>query len=1189
MDRSNLDQTEPLGQDVQVRDAVSAGDQVGLTSPSFLGLLGMQFLTATNDNIFRWLVVGIGKQYVEESNVRYVLTAGMISFVLPYLLLAAPSGYLADRFSKRSVIVACKFAEIVLMGLALLAIWAGSFYGIFVVLALMGAQSCLFSPARMGAIPEMLRADCISAANGCMGLATVLATVVGAAVGNVLSDYTEPLGQNRLWLSAVILIGIAIIGWGLSLLLLRFPAADRSRRFPWNPVPQVLADFRTLSVDRALLRVALGSMFFWSLGSLANMNIDQYVFENRAAGGEASQSQVAPLLACLAVGVGLGSLLAGVWSAGRVELGLLPLGGAILSLGSVLLFFVDGDLIRPDAPVTLSYLTACGFLGLVGIGAGMFDVPLQSYLQHRSPAESRGSILAASNFLTFAGILVASGIFCLLRVPVGEEARPLFSSRQIFLLAGLTTIPVCVYIVWLIPQASIRFIFWLASRTIYRTRVVGAEHLPETGGALLVPNHIAYVDAMLLVLASSRPIRVVAWAGNFENWLAKSLGKLFGVILVNPNKPKSIVAALKEAREAVVAGELVCIFPEGGISRSGQLLAFRPGMMRILEGTGIPVIPVYIDELWGSIFSFSGGRFFWKMPQRIPYPLSIHFGKPMQAPQDVHAVRQAVQELGADAAGQRGHGPCPLVSDFIRMCKRRKWGWKVADSIGTRLTGGQLLMRSLILRSLLRKHVLGADEQYVGVLLPPSAGGFVVNMALALDRRISANLNYTNSTTTLNACIAHAGVKHVLTSRKFMEKMNFELDSNVVYLEDLAPKVSLVNKLMGVIGSYVVPGGWLASSLGVSQIPGDEIMTVIFTSGSTGVPKGVLLTHRNIATNVTAIDQIVRLNSSDVIVGILPFFHSFGYSITMWSVAGLDISGVYHFNPLDAKIVGKLCKENKGTVLLSTPTFLRGFIRRVESDEFATLDVVVTGAEKLPPDICDAFEAKFKVRPVEGYGTTELSPLVSVNVPPTRSSNINQVDRKEGTVGRPIPGVSAKITDLDTGAELPVETPGMLWIKGPNVMKGYLGREDLTREVIVDGWYKTGDVALIDRDGFIRITGRVSRFSKIAGEMVPHIQVEEEINRLLGAADDGEIKAAVTAVPDSKKGERLVVIHLPMLTTPQQIVQGLIDAKLPNLFVPSPDSFIETDKVPILGTGKLDLKAIHDLAEKRFCQPPANS
>lgn len=1165
--------------------STSSGSQVGLRSVSFLGLLGMQFLTATNDNIFRWLVVGIGKQYVEPANVRYVLTAGMISFVMPYLLLAAPSGYLADRYAKRSVIVICKFAEIVLMVLALSAIWAGSFYGIFVVLALMGAQSCLFSPARMGAIPEMLRPECISAANGLMGLATVLATVVGAAVGNVLTDYTRPLGQERLWLSAAILIGVAIVGWLLSLLLLKGSAADSSRRFPWNPLPQVLADFRILASNRAMLRVALGSMFFWSLGSLANMNIDQYVFEGRAAEGEFAQTQVAPLLACLAIGVGLGSVLAGIWSAGRVELGLLPLGGMLLAAGSALLFFVDGDLISTESKITASYLIACGFLGLVGVGAGMFDVPLQSYLQHRSPPEARGSILAASNFLTFTGILLSSGIFCALRMPVGEDAEPLFSSRQIFLLAGIVTVPVCAYIVWLIPQATIRFVVWLATHTIYRIRVHGGENLPETGGALLVPNHVSYVDATMLLVASSRPIRVIAWAGNFENWFLKSLGKLFGVILVNPAKPKSIVSALKEAREAVLAGDLVCIFPEGGISRSGQLLAFRPGMMRILEGTGIPAIPVFIDQLWGSIFSFAGGRFFWKWPQRIPYPLSIHFGKPMPSPDDVHRVRQAVQELGAMAVQQRSGGPCPLVSDFVRMCKRRKWSRKIADSTGAELTGGQLLMRTLIVRQLLRKHVLAPQEQYVGVLLPPSAGGFVVNMALAVDRRISANLNYTNTAATLNACIAHAGIKHVITSRKFMEKMNFALDANLIYLEDLAPKVSLIDKLCSALASYLMPGAWLASSLGLNQIPGDEVMTVIFTSGSTGVPKGVMLMHGNVASNVTAIDQVVRLNARDTLIGILPFFHSFGYTVTMWSVAGLDVAGVYHFNPLDAKIVGKLCKKYAGTVLLSTPTFLRGFIRRVEADEFATLDVVVAGAEKLPTDICDAFEAKFKVRPVEGYGTTELSPLVAVNVPPSRSSEINQIDRKEGTVGRPVPGVSAKVTDLETGAELPAETPGMLWIKGPNVMKGYLGREDLTRESIRDGWYNTGDVALIDRDGFIRITGRVSRFSKIAGEMVPHIQVEEEINRFLGAAEDGEMKAAVTAVPDEKKGERLIVVHVPIGRSPAEVQQALSQAGLPNLYIPSPDSFVETDKLPILGSGKLDLKAVHDIAKRRFTNP----
>jgi len=295
---------------------------------------------------------------------------------------------------------------------------------------------------------------------------------------------------------------------------------------------------------------------------------------------------------------------------------------------------------------------------------------------------------------------------------------------------------------------------------------------------------------------------------------------------------------------------------------------------------------------------------------------------------------------------------------------------------------------------------------------------------------------------------------------------------------------------------------------------------------------------------------------------------------------GLDVMGAYHFNPLDAKQVGKLCKKYRGTVLLSTPTFLRTYARRCEKEEFATLDVVVAGAEKLPLDVCDSFQQQFGVRPVEGYGTTELSPLVSVNVPPSRSAGAGQVDSKEGTVGRPVPGVSARITDPDTGAVLGVDQPGMLWIKGPNVMKGYLGQDDLTRQVIQDGWYNTGDIGLIDGDGFIRITGRLSRFSKIGGEMVPHILIEEEINKFLGAAGEGTLKAAVTAIPDAKKGERLVVVHLPIEKSPAEVQQALMAAGLPNIYIPSADSFIATDHLPILGSGKLDLAEVKKMALK---------
>ncbi|MCH5376604.1 MAG: AMP-binding protein, partial [Planctomycetes bacterium] len=271
-----------------------------------------------------------------------------------------------------------------------------------------------------------------------------------------------------------------------------------------------------------------------------------------------------------------------------------------------------------------------------------------------------------------------------------------------------------------------------------------------------------------------------------------------------------------------------------------------------------------------------------------------------------------------------------------------------------------------------------------------------------------------------------------------------------------------------------------------------------------------------------------------------------------------------------------------GTVLLATPTFLRTYLRRCEKEDFESLDAVIVGAERLPPELSDAFEERFGIRPVEGYGTTELSPLVSANIPPSRSWGESRIEVREGTVGRPVPGVSARITDMETGEELGVGCSGMLWIKGPNVMKGYYGNEVQTAGVMQDGWYRTGDVAMIDEDGFIQITGRESRFSKIGGEMVPHIRIEEALARIIGADEEDGPKAAVTSVLDARKGERLVVVHTALEKTPEQLCAALAQAGLPNICIPSQDSFCQVDELPILGTGKLDLKGIKKIATDRF-------
>ncbi|MEO0530562.1 MAG: AMP-binding protein [Planctomycetota bacterium] len=413
----------------------------------------------------------------------------------------------------------------------------------------------------------------------------------------------------------------------------------------------------------------------------------------------------------------------------------------------------------------------------------------------------------------------------------------------------------------------------------------------------------------------------------------------------------------------------------------------------------------------------------------------------------------------------------PLGSAMLRQLTKNRGRRQAIDSTGDSLTGAQLLTKALVLRRLLQREVLGADEQRVGVLLPPANGSVVVNAALALMGKVAVNLNYSASADVIKACIKAAGLKHVLTTDKVMSKLGITLDCEAVKLDGLRDKVTLVDKLAGALGGYVLPAGMLETRLGLDRVSLDDMVTIIFTSGSTGVPKGVVLSHRNIVANIRSFAQAVHLDSNDVIVGILPFFHAFGYTVTLWAPLILDLSGAYHFNPLDAKQVGKLCKKAGGTLLLSTPTFLRSYVKRVPAEDFATLEVAVVGAEKMPIPLADAFEKKFGVRPVEGYGATELSPVAAVNIPASRSRT-TATDLREGSIGLPLPGVKARVVDPDTRDELPADTDGMLEVCGPNLMCGYLDDEAKTSEVVKDGWYVTGDIAKIDADGFIHITGR---------------------------------------------------------------------------------------------------------------------
>ena len=466
----------------------------------------------------------------------------------------------------------------------------------------------------------------------------------------------------------------------------------------------------------------------------------------------------------------------------------------------------------------------------------------------------------------------------------------------------------------------------------------------------------------------------------------------------------------------------------------------------------------------------------------------------------------------------------------------------------------------------------------VGLLLPPSVAGALVNHAALLCGKVPVNLNYTLSAESLASCVQQCGIRTVVTSRVFLEKVKLSVPGEVVYLEDVAANPSLPEKISAWLMTKLLPAGLLERALGNAKKTSlDDLVTVIFSSGSTGEPKGVMLSHYNVGANVEQLGQVFALDGGDRILGILPFFHSFGFTGTFALPAVLGTGVVFHPNPLDSRAIGPIVHHRQVTFLLATPTFLQFYLRGCGAGDFGSLRFVMTGAEKLPDRLATAFEEKFGVRPLEGYGATECAPAVAVNGPDFRAAGFHQVGGKRGKIGHPLPGVCVKIVDAENprgGKTMPLGESGMLLVRGPNVMRGYLGQPAKTAEVFHDGWYVTGDIAALDEDGFLQITGRLNRFSKIGGEMIPHVKVEEKLHELAAVTEQTFV---VAGLPDEKKGERLVVLVLKKLGDAEftAALEKFSACELPNLWKPKGDAFYRVDGFPLLGTGKLDLRSVN--------------
>ncbi len=1112
-----------------------------------------QFLGAFNDNVFKmFLIFALLQIKGMDAKVEINSLAGAI-FVLPFLLFASSAGFLSGIRSKQSIIKHVKLAEIVIMSAGGLAFYFQSEWGLYAVLFLMAAQSAFFGPAKMGIIPELLPSQSLSKANGWQQGFVYMAIVLGIG----LVPWFDRISQGRYHLASIFCIGLAILGWIFANLIRPTKPSGTTQTLKINPLSGVTRTFRSIIPDRPLLLAVLGAAFFLLIGGFLQMNLLNYGLEFM---GCETDTQAAYLFLFVAGGIGVGALASGKMSGRNVEFGLVPIGAAGLALTMTLvgLRIGQGD-----------WMTTGAILSIMGLSAGFFIVPLVAFIQWHTPRHQLTEVLALDSFLSFTGVLIAAIMLACLGAAGMDPA-------QCFLFGACLTAVLAILAFKSLPDFLVRFVGAILLKCVYRVRTTGLENLPTKGPALLICNHITYVDAPLLMAIQQRRIRFMVYREYYETPWLKPLLKLMGAIPVSENDPpRQILKSLQAARQALKDGYMVAIFAEGKLTRSGLMSAFRPGFQKVVKGTGAPIIPAYLGGAWGSVFSRAGRGRYRNHRLRIPYPMDIHIGEPLPSEAEIHEVRLAVQELGSQYHNDFRSKPGSLATDLIRT-SRRYWGRQaMADTTGKRLTHGKALIGALVLRDRLRQQ-LDDSEERVGILLPSCVGGALVNHALTLDGRVTVNFNFTASPQAFDSAIQQSGIKTIITSKAFLEKIDaYQLTNKVILLEDLGKDIPAQDKIKAALKAKLLPMSWFLPKACWDR---ERPATILFSSGSTAEPKGIVLTHHNLTANIQCALEVIPVGDQDHLSAALPFFHSFGLTGTIWlpALAGMPVH--YHTNPLEAAKIAEMVREEKSTILFATPTFLMAYIRKAAPDDFKTLKLIITGAEKLKVKLADMFERKFGVRPLEGYGTTELSPIVSLNLPAPPVKDDEVYTHKNGTVGHPIPGVSAKLVDPETRDLLPTDTEGMLLIKGPNVMAGYLGPQEKTDKVLQDGWYETGDIAKLDEDGFITITGRLSRFSKIGGEMVPHEAVEQVL------MDDGNEHAepvvAVTSIPCERKGEKLVVLYADGKGDKDAMLTRLKEADIPNLWKPNAQSFLPIEKLPVLGTGKLDLKAIRTMAEE---------
>ena len=866
------------------------------------GLFLAQFLGSFSDNAWKQIVIFLAIAAAASPAEGQKHTAiAQIVLMVPLMLISIPAGVLADRLSKRSIIVGTKVFELILMlaGVAALLVRPEGGPLTLGVLGLLGVQAALFGPAKYGIIPELVPHERLSSANGLLEMGSNLAILSGMVAGAVILQAARQLGAP-LWTGALLLTGLSACGLLAALMIPRVTPA----RSEGGLGATLRLGWEAIRADRVLRLTVIGLILVWGIASLVPAPILPYASKILGL----PEWQASLLLVAPGLGVGAGCLLAGRLSGAKVEYGLLPLGALGLTV-CTLAFAV----IVPQLAGLILIMT------LMGIFGGLLLVTLNTLLQARSPVDRRGAVIALANALVYVGMLAGSGLaFVLARADVSP--RGTFLGVSLVLLAGFF------WAMTLVPDAFFRFLLIGLAHTIYRVRVIGRSNVPERGGALLVPNHVSFADGLFLFASIDRPIRFIVYAGYFEKpllgWFLRSMR---AIPISATGGPKMILQAFREAGRELDGGEIVCVFPEGQLTRSGMMAPFQRGLQRIVKGRTTPIIPIHLDRLLGSVFAPASHR---RLPERIPYPVTVSIGRPMPPDSSLFELRQAISELGQEARFHRKRDRRPLHHEFVRRARRHPWRLAYADFQTPRVSYFRALAGALVLARALRPRWEG--QPAVGLLLPTSVGGSLANLAAALAGRAAVNLNFTAGRAGMESAATQAGLRTIVTSRTFLEKAKLQPPTGVepIYLEDVLADIGVADRTVAAAMALVLPVRWLERIAGAARpVTLDDPATIIFSSGSTGEPKGVVLSHFNIDANIQSVREAYRALPGDRLVGILPLFHSFGYTIS-WYAINTGIGIVCHPSPLDAVRIGELVQRYAATILMATPTFLQLYLRR---------------------------------------------------------------------------------------------------------------------------------------------------------------------------------------------------------------------------------------------------------------------